>query len=216
MITLIEPIWWQNLLVMLNTLVSHDRFLRIVIPICADIIVFVYPFYLIYLYLKWYYTRQDHTIKLSITIFVACVITVCCNLLIQSFVIKSRPELYLDASQSLILSHLPTAPFPSDHAGISRAFFVSLALWSWILSAGIRSSMMVFFGLGSLIMCISRVAVGVHRPTDIIAGYIVASFVSLILLQPAIYILLDRIMYSPVVKFQDFLFRKLNIWNDRI
>jgi membrane-associated phospholipid phosphatase len=43
------------------------------------------------------------------------------NIIIQALTDKSRPEEYILNKENLILSHLPTDPFPSDHAAVSAA-----------------------------------------------------------------------------------------------
>jgi len=50
------------------------------------------------------------------------------NSLIQYFGDKSRPETAISLKQNLILDHLPTDPFPSDHAAVSAAIAMSTLL----------------------------------------------------------------------------------------
>ena len=58
--------------------------------------------------------------KLALFITLVCICATAVNLGIQEFIIKSRPEQMIHARGILLLSHLPTAPFPSDHAAVSR------------------------------------------------------------------------------------------------
>ena len=88
---------------------------------------------------------------------------------IQHFVTKARPESL--PGLELILKHLPTISFPSDHATVSMAIAIGTVLvakqmgWKRILLLGILLIDV------SIIMSVSRVAVAIHRPTDIIAGW---------------------------------------------
>lgn len=207
---------WQSLMFMLNTIVSYDPLLRRIVPLLADIFVFTYPFYLVYLYLKWYYYRHDRDMKLALYIACVCFVALITNVVIQEFVIKSRPELALQAHGSLLLPHLPTAPFPSDHAAVSRWFFMALRLWSLFLWVQTRSSLLIFFGLSSIVMCLSRIAVWVHWPTDIIAGFCIATFVGMLLIHRPVYAWFDRVIYQHLIRFQHFCFRYLGIDHDKI
>lgn len=51
------------------------------------------------------------------------------NYIVKFFGDKARPEAYIDNKQQLILSHLPTDPFPSDHAAVSAAIAMATLLW---------------------------------------------------------------------------------------
>ena len=216
MIQVIEPIRWQSMMLMLNTIVSNNYMLSLWVPVLADIFVFTYPLYLTYLYLKGYYNRRPSTMKLALHIALTCLCAVIVNLIIQMVVIKSRPEQVISAYGALLLPHLPTAPFPSDHASVSRAFFMSLRLGSWALAVKIRRPAYIFFALSSLVMCISRVAVWVHRPTDIITGIVVWSIVAIILSHPPIMTTCDSLIYRYLIRLQHFCFRHLGIGNDQI
>ena len=118
-------------------------------------------------------------------VFASAAVAALINIVIQQFVTKDRPETVLTGTQHLLLEHLPTNSFPSDHAAVSMAF--AIALVCGVIYVIVRYSkkndtshthfmenrkkfiwLGVFFLAASLIMSVARVAVGVHRPTDIL------------------------------------------------
>ena len=102
-------------------------------------------------------------------------------MVIQYFGDKSRPEEAIENSAQLILSHLPTDPFPSDHAAVSAAVAMSTLL------RGLKNKdkkfiyFSLFFWFACVLMSVSRVAGAIHRPTDILVGRAVGISVCLIL-----------------------------------
>ena len=62
-----------------------------------------------------------------IILFVA-VLAVAINLGIQHFIDKARPETALMSAGHLVMQHLPTRSFPSDHAAVSMVIALA-ALW---------------------------------------------------------------------------------------
>lgn len=79
------------------------------------------------------------------------------------------------------MDHLPTDPFPSDHASVGMAFAVAVWLWG----RHIQSTKLKFFGLvlivSALVMSATRMSVAIHRPTDVIAGTFIGMLVAYIL-----------------------------------
>jgi undecaprenyl-diphosphatase len=88
------------------------------------------------------------------------------NLVIQQFVHLDRPESVLEWVWKLILKHLPDASFPSDHTAIGIAFLVSLFFAKYY-------KIWIIFTIPVILMCISRVVLGVHFPFDILGWAIV-------------------------------------------
>ncbi|MFA6495291.1 MAG: phosphatase PAP2 family protein [Candidatus Paceibacterota bacterium] len=80
---------------------------------------------------------------------------------------RARP--FVELSVTALVQHAPTASFPSGHATFS--FFLAFALflygkkWGW---AGMVMAILIAWG---------RVAVGVHWPTDVLAGGLIAGLV---------------------------------------
>lgn len=103
-------------------------------PLVADVFVFVYPVYLVILYLYGVYHRHTAYKTLALYTGLSTFFAVCVNILIQSFVMKERPDVALsiiDSSRdSLLLNeYLPTSTFPSDHAGVSMAIAMATLAW---------------------------------------------------------------------------------------
>ncbi len=74
-----------------------------------------------------------------------------------------RPRPFLDGSGAHpLIAHSADSSFPSDHAIVAFAIAVSLLLWNRRLGS---------VGLAvAALLCVARVSVGVHYPTDVIAG----------------------------------------------
>jgi undecaprenyl-diphosphatase len=90
------------------------------------------------------------------------------NTLMKSLVARPRPA---------IVSHLTEAAglsFPSGHSFNSAAVYMSIALALASLSArcGVRWSMIAGAALVSALIALSRVWLGVHYPSDAIAGWL--------------------------------------------
>lgn len=176
MITLIEPQRGKNILEWLNHFVSSDPTLFHAVSICADIFVFAYPVILIAMYFYGYVRKKQAFQLAGISILMSWVVAIAINLIIQLFIWKDRPETL--AWLKLILSHVPSISFPSDHAAISMA----MAVWTFLAFTNLKdlkqkhtwvngfSFMLLAF---SLIMGVCRIAVAIHRPTDILAWWII-------------------------------------------
>ncbi len=94
----------------------------------ADFPIFFLP---AFLFISWiYYTckKQNEQKKTLLFIFYSTFVALCINIIIQSIVLFDRPETVLQATNSLILNHIPDASFPSDHTAISIAFVTALYL----------------------------------------------------------------------------------------
>ena len=57
----------------------------------------------------------------TLLIVMVALLAVIINLCLQHFIDKVRPETALTAAGHLVLQHLPSRSFPSDHAAISMA-----------------------------------------------------------------------------------------------
>ena len=125
-VELVEPSRGQHLLATLNHIVSSNATIFHTTTILADIFVFAYPILLIALFLYVLKHKnisyQHHSLQILTSAITATVITI----FIQQLVRKDRPE-SLPGLQ-LILSHVPSISFPSDHATISMAIAIGAML----------------------------------------------------------------------------------------
>ena len=79
---------------------------------------------------------------------------------------RSRP--FVGEEVNLLLPHSPSLSFPSGHA----AFFFALSLIVYFYN---KKAGILFF-IASFLICLGRVMVGLHWPTDILGGVVVGLF----------------------------------------
>jgi undecaprenyl-diphosphatase len=168
--TIYEPQRWKELMSLLNHYVSSDPYLFKITSLLSDFIVFLFPLLLIWLYRTGRKNNNKERQYYSLGIFLATCISAWINIIIQYFVVKDRPETL--PGLKLILSHLPTMSFPSDHASVSMWFAVAFLLF-FGRTQRIYAILWFCLILGSIIMGISRTAVAVHRPSDILVWWII-------------------------------------------
>lgn len=204
MFPLQEPLRWINLVVSLNEYMKYHNFLLKVIPITADIFVFLFPILLVTLYIIWLCKKSDKIKESALRVFWSAIITSIINICIQFFFTKSRPTMMLfwHEEETMLHKFLPNSSFPSDHAAMSMWFAM------WLLIRWIRQKdknyilIGIIFLIFSLIMGFSRIMVWVHRPTDILWGFAVWIIVPLILSSNRIYKLLKKILITPIISLQ--------------
>ncbi|MCH2188758.1 phosphatase PAP2 family protein [Candidatus Gracilibacteria bacterium] len=151
-----------SLLVYLNGL-THNIWGEYMVYIFADGPIFFAPIFLIVVWIFAAIKKNNHTKNKLLHIFYGTLIGIIFALLIQKCVHVERPETVLEGTGRLLLSHIPDASFPSDHATVGIAFAVGL----WF--AGYKKLFLYIFPL-MILMNISRVIAGVHWPFDVIVG----------------------------------------------
>lgn len=201
-IKIIEPLWWQQLMVTLNSwVIKHDLLVKL-LPWTADIFVFTYPVYLVGLYLRWIHKEKDYYKHASFAFAFSAWLASILNSFIQYFGDKVRPETMIALKSNLLLDHLPTDPFPSDHAAVSTAIAMSTLLW-WIKYKDKHLlRMSLFFWIASGMMCFSRVAVAIHWPTDILVGILIGILSALVVLRGCIRSWIVRRICTPLIRLQ--------------
>lgn len=201
-----EPVWWYNLLLFLNEYMKYHNFLLISIPITADVFVFFYPVLLVILYLVGLFKNKDYYKESALWIFWSWVLSMLFNIVVQFFCDKVRPNILLwleyEKIETILHKFLPQSSFPSDHAAMSMGIAVWIILW-WTRNKDKKFIYMwIVFVLFSLITWVSRVMVGVHRPTDIIAWSIIWILIPVILFQKNIYKFFKKILIIPLINLQ--------------
>jgi membrane-associated phospholipid phosphatase len=95
--------------------------------------------------------------------------------------------------------------FPSDHAAVSMAFAYAVMYFACVVIIAPQRHMKKLFAwglfvrIGGMVMSIARIAVGVHRPTDIFAGWLVGiGAVALVSYMPSSW-------FTPLIHFQEYM-----------
>ncbi|HPC34537.1 MAG TPA: phosphatase PAP2 family protein [Candidatus Absconditabacterales bacterium] len=201
-----EPVWGYNLLLFLNEYMKYHNFLLISIPITADVFVFFYPVLLVILYLVGLFKNKDYYKESALWIFWSGVLSMLFNIVVQFFCDKVRPNILLgleyEKIETILHKFLPQSSFPSDHVAMSMGIAVGIILWGTRNKDKKFIYMGIVFVLFSLITGVSRVMVGVHRPTDIIAGSIIGILIPVILFQKNIYKFFKKILIIPLINLQ--------------
>lgn len=192
-IQLPEPQRGKDLLVQANeTFVWNERAVKFA-PLLTDGLVFTYPVLLLIRYLIGTMPGKGEMKYGALYVFCAATVATIINIVIQLMVDKQRPEWYIDNAELLIMDHLPTAPFPSDHAAVWCAVAMATLLWATHNGHTGLTIIGVFLLVWSVIMSLARVGVAIHRPTDVIAGFIIGILVAVLLHQ---YLYTDSVFRS--------------------
>lgn len=208
-IKIIEPLRWKHLMIAMNNRVVKHELLVMLLPWTADIFVFTYPVYLVGLYLRGVKKHDDYFKHAAFSIAFSAWLAALISQVIHFITDKSRPETAISFKENLILSHLPTDPFPSDHATISAAIAMSTML-RWLKHKDKRFlKLSLFFWFACGVMSFSRVAVAIHWPTDIIMWLCVWILSAMIILRGAVWNRLVKHLCRPLIWVQEWLFKKL-------
>lgn len=98
---------------------------------------------------------------------------------------RPRPFVTHPGSVHLFVAHASDPGFPSDHA--TAAFAIGVALLLRFRAWGIVTL------LAATVLAVGRVALGIHYPTDVLAGAALGSAVALALHHPRVRVLLNRL-----------------------
>lgn len=160
--------WLTNL----NSLTQYNIVKNIAL-IFADAPIFFIPIFLLWFWI--FHNKNWETGKKENLLFVfySVALAISINIIIQQFVNIERPETHLKNAWELLLSHIPDASFPSDHAAVATSFLSAIFLFGYKKSAFI---ILPFF----IIMLVSRIVAWVHWPLDIVVWaivWIISSFI---------------------------------------
>ncbi|MBP7884615.1 phosphatase PAP2 family protein [Patescibacteria group bacterium] len=133
----------MEIILTLNSLMASSPLLIKIVPILADIFVFSYPLYLIYLYFfthdsisRWQRLRHTATDRqhkyIALSTLFSFIGSIIVNYIIKAFIEQPRPyqvlDLAIDPKESLILSSIPTDSFPSDHAAVGASIAIAILI----------------------------------------------------------------------------------------
>ncbi|MDD3646721.1 MAG: phosphatase PAP2 family protein [Candidatus Gracilibacteria bacterium] len=159
---------------------ADNLIIQKIVFIFADAPIFFLPIFLvgywIYYTCKNNYSEEEKINNKSslLFIFYGVLLSMIITLVLQQIIVIDRPEEYLKNSANLLLSHVPDASFPSDHATVSFAFLTGLFL------AGYKKIGYTFLPF-VIVMNLSRIIAGVHWPFDILVGALVGFLGSFII-----------------------------------
>lgn len=215
MIKVIEPTRAVNLMRAMNDFVVKDSILKELVPYTADIFVFSYPVYLVALYMYGINKKSDYYKEAALMVFFSSMWAAVVNIIIQALTDKSRPEEYILNKENLILSHLPTDPFPSDHAAVSAAIAMATYTWGKKNNDPFFIKVSFFFWFASLTMWLSRVSVAIHWPTDVLMGWLVWIWITALLFQSTVWKRLKQKVFAPLIALEKRIFKtcfKIEQW----
>lgn len=150
---------------------TQNEILWNIIFIFADAPIFLIPIFLISFWIYFAIKKDNNWKEKLLFISYTTIVAILISLIIQQFVNIDRPETHLKRTWNMILSHIPDASFPSDHASVWSAFLFWI-LFFWFIKY------FYLFAPFIIIMLISRIRAWVHWPMDIIVWIIVWLFSS--------------------------------------
>lgn len=141
-----------------------NNFTHIFFNIFADAPIFFIPIFLVGFWFYYNYKKDNNSKENLLFIFYNSFIVVLVNYFIKALNDIQRPMYFYNidwATDDLVLHKIPESSFPSDHAGISVWFLVSLYLFGYKKTF---FTVLPFF----IIMNISRMTLMLHWPFDIL------------------------------------------------
>ncbi len=145
----------------INGLAGHSTALDISMKLLAKDAIFLVPFILIALWFWPAGSQQATNQRLAASAFFAVFLALGFATVLGHLYHEARP-FTSDLSTKLLIHHSADNAFPSDHATVVFAVTGAILYWRRLLGS-------VCLGLAALV-AIARIYVGVHWPSDVIAG----------------------------------------------
>ena len=211
-ISLVEPQWWVDLLRKWQDIQVKYWWISDLAPIFSDVFVFIYPIFLICVYIHAIIKRRKMQKQWALYIFFSTFFSVFVNILIQYFFLKDRPIVefsHVEVEETFFHKWLPSSSFPSDHAVVSMSFAIAV-LVRWIYSKKkfyIWSGIILIFV--ALLMTSCRILTMVHRPTDILAWLCLWIIVPCILIIRPIRNFVISYFVNPIIKLEEWIVKKV-------
>ena len=128
-----------------------------------------FQYFLIGILLVLFFWPKRNIVRNRLMVITAAVSVVLSRLIfteiIRYFYHRSRPYLVLETVKKLIPENADFKSFPSGHAAIFFALAMGVYLYNKKLG--------IWFFIGAILMGVARIFVGVHWPTDVLAGAII-------------------------------------------
>jgi len=149
----------------LNALAGNQKFLDWIGIFLAD----YFQYILIFILLVLLFWPKKDIIKNRIMVISAAISVVLSRLIfteiIRFFYHSARPYLVLETANKLIAENQNYASFPSGHA----AFFFALAMGVFLYNKKLGA----WYFVAAILIGLARIFVGVHWPSDILAGAVI-------------------------------------------
>lgn len=146
--------------------------------ICLSLLLFAIP-----------KVRNDYAIPVSSAIIVSTVL----NLILKSIIARTRPDV-------MRLVEVTNYSFPSGHAMVNMALYsmIVLLIHNYVKNVKIQISAFLFFGTLVTLIGFSRIYLGAHYVTDVIAGWCMGLVISV-----SLYHLWKRKIYFNDIKIKE-------------
>lgn len=209
MLHLTEPGRWQMILNWAIRLTQNHQWLATFAPIWADIFLLIYPIFLVIFYLYGIIKNQIEKKIGALFIFFSCFFSLVINLIIQCFFTKPRPINIISGQNTwdtILHKFLPESSFPSDHAVVGMSVAVATILRGIKTKNKKLTGFGVFLVICAVMMGYCRILTTVHRPSDIVWGFLIWIIVPMTLYLSSNYQVLERWLLKPIVRFQEWVF----------
>lgn len=152
----------KQIFLFLNGLAGKNSILDAIWIFLAQYAIFIFGLILIYL------LRKDR--KLFFKAALAALITITVVAVIKQIWFLPRP--FIGEKVKVLISHIPDSTFPSKHTAVAFA----LALGVFLEKKRLGIWLLVL----ALLIGLSRIAVGVHYPADILSGMLIGACVPIL------------------------------------
>ena len=119
----------------------------------------------------------------------AAIVALVVSVILGALIFRERPEFADPRLVTALVPHANDSSFPSDHAAIAFALAIALFYWGWTGWP---------FLAGAFLVALCRVAVGVHWPSDVLAGAAVGVLAALLILETRDWY--EKLIVAPVLR----------------
>jgi len=139
---------------------------------CAEYLIIFIPLFILLFYFLFKKERRPKIIQGIINLIIIVFVSWTINYFLKKLIHRPRPFVNHQNIYLLLINEAPLQSFPSGHATI--AFALAFATYLFSKKAGI------FFFFLALLVGWGRIFAGVHYPSDIFCGFLIALLVTII------------------------------------